>query len=192
MTGDSVKKSKMKAAGLVVLTAACGILALRIHHRGGGSVKTQAGAPLSLLRAADGSDASLYVAEEGEPNAAGDDFAHRQAKEETNRPFLPRKYELEATSGSRVPMFGPRKFKHEESEVEDSSVKHSSRLGSSRASLFGRLGGRRNLEATETSLSFNLLGLSMMEGDYLKDQGKSGKSASSKPWGGGGDTKQDE
>ena len=84
MTDEPVKKSKTKAAGLALLFAFSAVVALRIHHRGD-SVKTQAAAPLSLLRAKE------------ELNSAGDDFAHRQAKDVTKdaRPFLSRKYDSE-------------------------------------------------------------------------------------------------
>ena len=34
MTANSVKKSKMKATGLIALIVACGIMALRVNYRG--------------------------------------------------------------------------------------------------------------------------------------------------------------
>ena len=76
MGADPVKKSKAKAAGLVLLFAFSAIVALRIHRHHGDDVKTQADAP-------DDSDAAPYVPKEGELNAAGVDYAHRQAKEVT-------------------------------------------------------------------------------------------------------------
>ena len=103
--------------------------ALRIHHHPGDDVNTQANSPLSLLRrATDDSDAAPYTTKEGELNAAGGDFSHRQAKEVTKgaRPFLSRKF--------------------------DRYFVENKRLGNSRVSMFD---DQRNLEG---SLSLSMMG----------------------------------